>query len=114
MEVITLGRDRQPKREFQSEFYSQATELDRLQGAAPMEKIDEPDVGKLQNVPVQSQNLGNLIKDAYRATEEPLEALTTRLSPTDAPFMTNDADMVLQAMYRVLPSKEIAALLRNL
>ena len=29
-------------------------------------------------------------------------------------LMANDADMVLQAMYRVLPSKEIAALLRNL
>lgn len=114
LEVTNLSRNRQPKREFQAESYGQATELDTLQGAAPMAEIDEPEVGTPQNVPVQPQNLGNLIQDAYRATERPLEAPTTRLSATDAPFMANDADMVLQAMYRVLPSKEIAALLRIL
>ena len=109
-----MTRARQPKQEFKAESYGQATELEVLQDAAPMAEIVEPEVGTPQNTPVHPQNLGNLLQDAYRATERPLEAPTTRLSATDAPFMANDADMVLQAMYRVLPSKEIAALLRNL
>jgi len=111
-----MSRNRQPKREFQADRYGGATELDTLQGAAPMAAVEEPVVEAPENVEQQQTpaNLGRLIQDAYRSTERPFEPLNTRLSATDAPFLANDAEMILQAMYRVLPSKEIAALLKNL
>ena len=110
-----MSRNRgQAKREFQAERYGASTELDIQQDGAPMAKVEEPVVEIVQEEAPAPQNLGNLLQDAYRSTERPFEASSTRLSATDAPFIANDAEMILQAMYRVLPSKEIAALLKNL
>tara|TARA_A100001201_G_C3933179_1_gene154219 strand:+ start:141 stop:473 length:333 start_codon:yes stop_codon:yes gene_type:complete len=110
-----LSRNRgQPKREFQAERYGASTELDIQQSGAPMAKVEEPELEAVEETQQVSPALGNLLQDAYRSTERPFEPSNTRLSATDAPFLATDADMILQAMYRVLPSKEIAALLRNL
>jgi len=106
LEVFPLSRYRAEK------YHGQATDLERLENAAAMPKDETPKVETPENT--TPQNLGRLVQDAYRSTERPFEPSNTRLSATDAPFLAQDADMILQAMYRVLPSKEIAALLRNL
>lgn len=108
------GNRGQKIQEFQSERYGGATELEVLQGSNPMFEAEEPNIAPVVEEPQVQPNFANLIQDAYRSTERPLEPVNARLSNTDAPFLAADAEMILQAMYRVLPSKEIAALLRNL
>ncbi len=107
-----MSRYRPPQEFKAEEYHGQATDLERQENAAAMPKDETPIVETPENT--TPQNLGRLVQDAYRSTQRPFEPSNTRLSATDAPFLAQDADMILQAMYRVLPSKEIAALLRNL
>ena len=111
-----MSRARKNKGEYKAEdFKGQATELENLQDAAPIEVAEDAEVQPATPV-VREQaapiNLGNAIQDATApnpdATASPLEGINQGRFE-QAP----DANMILQEMYRILPSKEIAALLSN-
>lgn len=100
------------KAEYKSESYGEAKELETMQDAAPIAVAEEPRVPQVQEQ-VVPRNLSGAIQDATApnpdVTASPLAGLNQGRFE-QAP----DADMILQAMYRVLPSKEIAALLKNI
>lgn len=117
-----MSRTRKNKAEYKAEdFKGQATELSNLQDAAPLAVAagpeglpidDRPAETPVVNEQVAPMNIGNAIQDATApnpdATASPLAGLNQGRFE-QAP----DANMILQEMYRILPSKEIAALLNN-
>ncbi len=90
-------------------FKGEATELANLENAAMMAGEDTSIV-ETEVAPQPIAPNPGAIQDATRFTDRPFESQDTLYQE---PMMTGmDPDMLLQAMYRVLPSKEIAALLR--
>jgi len=108
-----MSRARTNKADYKAEdFKGQAKELETLQDAAPMEVEETPVV---QATPAPVQNLGQFVQDATRPEEDPMMSPLAGIEDSSSRFgAAPDADMILQAMYKVLPSKEIAALLKNL
>ena len=108
-----MSRARTNKADYKAEDYKgQAKELETLQDSAPMEVVESPAV---QATPAPVQNLGQFVQDATRPEEDPMMSPLAGIEDSSGRFAAApDADMILQAMYKVLPSKEIAALLKNL
>jgi hypothetical protein len=108
-----MSRVRKNKAEYKAEdFKGQAQELETLQDAAPLEVAETPVV---EARPAPAQNLGQFVQDATRPEEDPMMSPLAGIEDSTSRFAAApDADMILQAMYKVLPSKEIAALLKNL
>ena len=108
-----MSRARTNKADYKAEdFKGQAKELKTLQDAAPIEVAEAPVV---QATPAPVQNLGQFVQDATRPEEDPMMSPLAGIEDSSGRFAAApDADMILQAMYKVLPSKEIAALLKNL
>jgi hypothetical protein len=108
-----MSRARTNKADYKAEDYKgQAKELETLQDAAPIEVVESPAV---QAAPAPVQNLGQFVQDATRPEEDPMMSPLAGIEDSSSRFAAApDADMILQAMYKVLPSKEIAALLKNL
>ena len=93
------------------EFKGQEKELNNLQNAAPIE-VEAPIP---QPAPAPAPNLGQFVQDATRPEEDPTISPLAGTQDMSGRFAAApDADMLLQAMYKILPSKEIAALLKNL
>ena len=108
-----MSRARTNKADYKAEDYKgQARELETLQDSAPIEVAETPVV---QATPAPVQNLGQFVQDATRPEEDPMMSPLAGIEDSSSRFgAAPDADMILQAMYKVLPSKEIAALLKNL
>ena len=96
------------------DYKGQAKELDTLRNSAPLEQIEEPLVPTQARQPAPS-NLGGFVQDVTAPEQDPM---VSPLAGTQDGFnrfnAAPDANMILQAMYKVLPSKEIAALLKDL
>jgi len=109
-----MSRARTNKADYKAEDYKgQAKELETLQDSAPMEVAEELPV--VQATPAPVQNLGQFVQDATRPEEDPMMSPLAGIEDSSSRFgAAPDADMILQAMYKVLPSKEIADLLKNL
>jgi len=108
-----MSRFRKPADYKAEEYKGQATELETLRGAAPVEVAEEPSVPPPSQEPMQQVNLANAVGDATAPNPDPLASPLAGLNQgrfEQAP----DADMILQEMYRVLPSAEIAALLKQM
>jgi len=92
------------------DFKGQAKELETLENSAMMASED-PNIVETE---VQPEIIGpnpGAIQDATRPTDRPFESQDTLHQES---MMTGmDPDMILMGMYRVLPSKEIAALMRH-
>tara|TARA_Y100000004_G_C8936008_1_gene422089 strand:- start:1088 stop:1414 length:327 start_codon:yes stop_codon:yes gene_type:complete len=105
---------RRNKADYKAEDYKgQAKELETLQDAAPIEVVEEPPVPAPSQQPMPQVNLANAVGDATAPNPDPLASPLAGLNQgrfEQAP----DADMILQEMYRVLPSAEIAALLKQM
>lgn len=113
-----MSRFKVNKAEYKADDYKgQATDLENLQDAAPLAVAAGPEALPIDDRPAEtlpSVNLGQFVQDATR----PDDGSTSPLVGTSDNYArfaaAPDADMILQAMYKILPSKEIAALLRNL
>ena len=108
-----MSRNRN-KADYKAEDYKgQAKELETLQDAAPVEVAEEPQVPAPSAMPVPRQNINNIVGDATAANPDALADPLAGLNQGRFE-QTPDVDMILQEMYRVLPSKEIAALLKQM
>tara|TARA_B100000287_G_scaffold205417_1_gene193794 strand:- start:553 stop:879 length:327 start_codon:yes stop_codon:yes gene_type:complete len=95
------------------DYKGQAKELETLQDAAPIEIDEDPTVYAPSQERIPPANLANAVGDATAPNPDPLASPLAGLNEgrfEQAP----DADMILQEMYRVLPSAEIAALLKQM
>ncbi|MBO71689.1 MAG: hypothetical protein CL508_05175 [Actinobacteria bacterium] len=91
-------------------FKGEAKELKTLEDSAPMAGV-APNISENEIVPQGARPNPGAIQDATRFTERPFESQDTLYQES---MMTGmDPDMILMGMYRILPSKEIAALMRH-
>ena len=98
--------------EFESTSYGEGTELDNLQGNAEM-FVDNAlqDTLVQQNIdPEPVVNAQNIVQDIFRSTDRQGESLAAN-QLQDKGMGVMEANMILRAMYRVLPSKDILALM---
>ena len=98
--------------EFESTSYGEGTELDNLQGNAEM-FVDNAlqDALVQQNIdPEPVVNAQNIVQDITRSTDRQGESLAAN-QLQDKGMGVMEANMILRAMYRVLPSKDILALM---
>ena len=110
-----MSRARTNKADYKAEdFKGQAQELSNLQDAAPLEVAEDVQIQPATPVVderVASPNLSGAIQNAMAPNPDPNASPLAGIGQgrfEQAP----DVDMILQEMYRVLPSKEIAALLK--
>jgi len=90
-------------------FKGEATELADLENSAMMAGQD-PRVVETEVAPQAIGPNPGAIQDVTRFTDRPFESQETL---AQQPMMSGmDPDMILQGMYQILPSKEIAALMK--
>jgi len=98
---------------FQSESYGDGVELDNLQRSADMFVQDTVDA-ELTDAGVDAQqvnNARNVVQNVFRPTDRLGESLASNQLQDRYGMGVMEANMILRAMYRVLPSKDILALM---
>jgi hypothetical protein len=94
---------------FQSESYGDGVELDNLQRSADMFVQDTVDA---ELTDAQQVNTGrDVVQNVYRGTDRLGESLAANQLQDQYGMGVMEANMILRAMYRVLPSKDILALM---
>jgi hypothetical protein len=110
MEVLMARfRPGSNKGDFQSTSYGEGTELDNLQDNAEM-FVEEAANVQLSN-PEQVQNTAPVVQDIFRQTDKIGESLAANQLQEQYGMGVMESNMILRAMYRVLPSKDILALM---
>ena len=110
-----LGRFKPTKNigNFQSERYGDGVQLDNLQRSADMFVQDTVDA-ELTDAGVDAQqvnNARNVVQNVFRPTDRLGESLASNQLQDRYGMGVMEANMILRAMYRVLPSKDILALM---
>lgn len=101
------------KGEFNATSYGEGKELDDLQSGAEM-FVDESISTGLQQANVNPEpvvNARNIVQDIKRPTEFPGQDVAGNNIAGLGQSGVMEANMILRAMYRVLPSKDILALM---
>ena len=99
--------------EFYSTSHGESKELDDLQSNAKL-FVDESVSTELQQANVNSEsvvNARNIVQDIKRPTEFPGQDVAGNNIAGLGQSGVMEANMILRAMYRVLPSKDILALM---
>ncbi len=98
---------------FQAESYGDGVELDNLQRSADMFVQDTVDA-ELTDAGVDAQQVNtarNVVQNVFRGTDRLGESLAANQLQDQKGMGVMEANMILRAMYRVLPSKDILALM---
>ena len=101
------------KGEFNATSYGESKELDDLQSGAEM-FVDESISTGLQQANVNPEpvvNARNIVQDIKRPTEFPGQDVAGNNIAGLGQSGVMEANMILRSMYRVLPSKDILALM---
>lgn len=111
----SLGRFKPTKNigNFISESHGDGVELDNLQRSADMYVQDTVDAELTDaGVDAQQVNTGrDVVQNIYRGTDRLGESLAANQLQDQYGMGVMEANMILRAMYRVLPSKDILALM---
>jgi len=97
----------------QSESYGEGVELDNLQRSAEM-FVDETVDAQLADAGVDTEQVStarDVVQNVYRSTDRIGESLAANQLQDQYGMGVMEANMILRAMYRVLPSKDILALM---
>ena len=99
--------------DFQSESYGDGVELANLQRGAEM-FVDETVDAQLADAGVNTEQVStarDVVQNVYRSTDRIGESLAANQLQDQKGMGVMEANMILRAMYRVLPSKDILALM---
>lgn len=112
---VSLARFKPTKNigNFQSESYGDGVELDNLQRSAEM-FVDETVDAQLADAGVNTEQVStarDVVQNIYRSTDRIGESLAANQLQDQYGMGVMEANMILRAMYRVLPSKDILALM---
>ena len=112
---VSLGRFKPTtnKGEFYSTSHGESKQLDDLQSGAEM-FVDETVDAQLADAGVDTEQVStarDVVQNVYRGTEFPGQDVAGNNIAGLGQSGVMEANMILRAMYRVLPSKDILALM---